>query len=46
LLTPYAMSKAGLLGLSTSLRLEAARYDVKVRVACPGLDKELKHAGR
>jgi NAD(P)-dependent dehydrogenase (short-subunit alcohol dehydrogenase family) len=36
LLVPYAMTKSGLVGLSTSLRVEAARYDVKVLVACPG----------
>ncbi len=36
LLTPYAMAKHGLVGLSTSLRIEAARYGVKVCVACPG----------
>jgi Short-chain dehydrogenases of various substrate specificities len=36
LLVPYAMAKSGLVGLSTSLRPEAARYDVKVSVACPG----------
>jgi len=36
LLTPYAMAKSGLVGLSTSLRIEAARFDVKVSVACPG----------
>ena len=36
LLTPYAMAKSGLVGLSTSLRIEAARFDVKVSAACPG----------
>jgi NAD(P)-dependent dehydrogenase (short-subunit alcohol dehydrogenase family) len=36
LLVPYAMAKSGLVGLSTSLRPEAARYGVKVTVACPG----------
>jgi NAD(P)-dependent dehydrogenase (short-subunit alcohol dehydrogenase family) len=36
LLVPYAMAKSGIVGLSTSLRHEAARYDVKVTVACPG----------
>jgi NAD(P)-dependent dehydrogenase (short-subunit alcohol dehydrogenase family) len=36
MLTPYAMSKSGLVGLSTSLRIEAARFDVKVSAACPG----------
>jgi len=30
------MAKSGLVGLSTSLRVEAARFDVKVSVACPG----------
>jgi NAD(P)-dependent dehydrogenase (short-subunit alcohol dehydrogenase family) len=36
LLVPYAMAKSGLVGLSRSLRVEAARYDIKVGVACPG----------
>jgi NAD(P)-dependent dehydrogenase (short-subunit alcohol dehydrogenase family) len=36
LLAPYAMAKSGLVGLSTSLRIEAARFDVKVSAACPG----------
>ena len=36
LLVPYAMTKQGLVGLSTSLRLEAARHGVRVSVACPG----------
>jgi len=36
LLTPYSMTKHGLVGLSTSMRLEAARYDVQVCCACPG----------
>ncbi len=30
------MTKSGLVGLSTSLRLEAARFDVRVSAACPG----------
>ena len=36
LLVPYAMVKSGLVGLSTSLRIEAERFGVKVNVACPG----------
>ncbi|MES3020159.1 MAG: SDR family oxidoreductase [Pseudomonadota bacterium] len=35
LLTPYAMSKHAVVGLSTSLRIEAARRGVRVSVLCP-----------
>jgi NAD(P)-dependent dehydrogenase (short-subunit alcohol dehydrogenase family) len=46
LLTPYAMTKHAVVGLSLSLRAEAAAYGVRVTVVCPGvvdtpiLDKE------
>jgi NAD(P)-dependent dehydrogenase (short-subunit alcohol dehydrogenase family) len=33
----YTTSKYGIVGLSTSLRLEAETYGVKVSVVCPGL---------
>jgi NADP-dependent 3-hydroxy acid dehydrogenase YdfG len=36
LLTPYAMSKHAVVGLSTSLTAEAAASGVAVTVACPG----------
>lgn len=46
-LTGYAMTKHAVVGLSTSLRLEAARFGVKVSVVCPGLiDTPLKDAMR
>lgn len=35
LLVPYAMTKHAVVGLSTSLRLEAARYGVRVSALCP-----------
>lgn len=35
LLTPYAMTKHAVVGLSTSLRIEAKRYGVRVSVLCP-----------
>lgn len=35
LLTPYAMSKHAVVGLSTSLRIEAASKGVQVSVLCP-----------
>ena len=35
--TPYATTKYGVVGLSTSLRQEAAGLGVKVSVVCPGL---------
>lgn len=34
--TPYAAAKHAVVGLSTSLRAEAARHGVRVNVACPG----------
>lgn len=37
LLTPYAMTKHGVIGLSTSLRAEAARHGVRVSAVCPGV---------
>ncbi len=36
LMVPYAMSKHAIVGLGTSLRTEAARYDVGVTTVCPG----------
>jgi NAD(P)-dependent dehydrogenase (short-subunit alcohol dehydrogenase family) len=36
LLTPYAAAKAGVVGLSVSLRVEAAAHGVKVSAVCPG----------
>jgi NAD(P)-dependent dehydrogenase (short-subunit alcohol dehydrogenase family) len=35
LFTPYAMSKHAVVGLSTSLRIEAAAYGVRVHALCP-----------
>jgi len=37
LLTPYAMTKHGVVGLSTSLRMEAVAHGVRVSVVCPGV---------
>ena len=37
MLTPYAATKHGVVGLSTSLRGEAARHGVRVSVVCPGI---------
>jgi NAD(P)-dependent dehydrogenase (short-subunit alcohol dehydrogenase family) len=37
LLTPYAMTKHAVVGLSLSLRAEAAAYGVGVTVVCPGV---------
>lgn len=34
-LTPYAMTKHAVVGLSTSLRIEAAAFGVRVSVLCP-----------
>ncbi|MBE0481579.1 MAG: SDR family NAD(P)-dependent oxidoreductase [Dehalococcoidia bacterium] len=34
---PYSTAKHAVVGLSTSLRLEAARFGVRVSVICPGL---------
>ncbi len=36
LLVPYAMSKHAVVGLSTSLRIEAASFGVRVSALCPG----------
>lgn len=36
LLTPYAMTKHAIVGLTSSLRVEAAHYGVRVSVLCPG----------
>lgn len=36
LLTPYALTKHAVVGLSTSLRVEAAPYGVRVSALCPG----------
>jgi NAD(P)-dependent dehydrogenase (short-subunit alcohol dehydrogenase family) len=35
--TPYATSKHAIVGLSTTLRVEAARHGVNVSVVCPGV---------
>lgn len=35
-MTPYAMAKHAVVGLTTSLRPEAARHGVKVSAVCPG----------
>jgi NAD(P)-dependent dehydrogenase (short-subunit alcohol dehydrogenase family) len=37
MLTPYSMTKHGVVGLSTSLRAEAAGHGVHVSVVCPGV---------
>jgi NAD(P)-dependent dehydrogenase (short-subunit alcohol dehydrogenase family) len=37
MLAPYAMAKHGVVGLSTSLRMEAVAHGVRVSVACPGI---------
>jgi len=37
LLTPYAMTKHAVVGLSLSLRAEAAAYGVQVTAVCPGV---------
>jgi len=37
MLTPYAMTKHAVVGLSTSLRAEAASLGVRVSVVCPGV---------
>jgi NAD(P)-dependent dehydrogenase (short-subunit alcohol dehydrogenase family) len=36
-LAPYAASKFAVVGLSTTVRAEAARYGVKVSAVCPGI---------
>lgn len=43
--TAYAATKHAVVGLSTSLRIEAARYGVRVSAVCPGLiDTPIKHS--
>ncbi len=37
MLAPYAMAKHGVVGLSTSLRMEAVAHGVRVSVVCPGV---------
>jgi len=37
MLTPYGMTKHGVVGLSESLRMEAAAHGVRVSVVCPGV---------
>jgi NAD(P)-dependent dehydrogenase (short-subunit alcohol dehydrogenase family) len=37
MLTPYGMAKHAVVGLSTSLRMEAAPHGVRVSVVCPGV---------
>jgi NAD(P)-dependent dehydrogenase (short-subunit alcohol dehydrogenase family) len=37
MLTPYGMTKHAVVGLSTSLRMEAAGHGVRVSVVCPGV---------
>jgi NAD(P)-dependent dehydrogenase (short-subunit alcohol dehydrogenase family) len=37
LLTPYALTKHAVVGLSASLRVEAAPFGVRVSAVCPGL---------
>lgn len=37
LTTPYGATKAGVVGLSRSLRVEAAHYGVRVTALCPGV---------
>jgi NAD(P)-dependent dehydrogenase (short-subunit alcohol dehydrogenase family) len=37
MLTPYGMAKHAVVGLSTSLRMEAAPHGVRVTVVCPGV---------
>ncbi len=37
MLTPYGMTKHGVVGLSTSLRMEGAAHGVRVSVVCPGV---------
>lgn len=45
-LTPYAAAKAGVVGLSVSLRVEAAAHGVGVSVVCPGpIETPLLDAG-
>ncbi len=37
MLTPYGMTKHGVVGLSTGLRMEGAAHGVRVSVVCPGV---------
>jgi NAD(P)-dependent dehydrogenase (short-subunit alcohol dehydrogenase family) len=37
MLTPYGMTKHGVVGLSVSLRMEGARHGVRVSALCPGV---------
>ncbi len=37
MLTPYGMTKHGVVGLSTSLRMEASEHGVRVSALCPGV---------
>jgi NAD(P)-dependent dehydrogenase (short-subunit alcohol dehydrogenase family) len=37
MLTPYGMTKHGVVGLSVSLRMEGAEHGVRVSVVCPGV---------
>jgi len=37
MLAPYGMTKHAVVGMSTSLRMEAARHGVRVSVVCPGV---------
>jgi len=37
MLAPYGMTKHGVVGLSTSLRMEGAAHGVRVSVVCPGV---------
>lgn len=37
MLTPYGMTKHAVVGMSTSLRMEAAAHGVRVSVVCPGV---------
>lgn len=39
MLIPYSTSKYGIVGLSRALRVEAAKFGIKVTVVCPGFVK-------
>lgn len=43
---PYSVSKFAIVGLSTSLRIEAARHGVKVSVVCPGFVRTNFHKSK
>jgi NAD(P)-dependent dehydrogenase (short-subunit alcohol dehydrogenase family) len=46
MLAPYGMTKHGIVGLSLSLRIEAAAHAVRVSVVCPGvIDTPILHRG-